>query len=36
VLYTAKDARERGYSVKIYKDGGASFDEKAHEFALME
>lgn len=36
VLYTAKDARERGYSVKIYKDGVASFDEKAHEFALVE
>lgn len=36
VLYTAKDARERGYVVKIYKDGVASFDEKAHEFALKE
>ncbi|MGB9840763.1 cysteine hydrolase family protein [Thermovenabulum sp.] len=36
VLYTAKDARERGYVVKIHKDGVASFDEKAHEFALKE
>lgn len=36
VLYTAKDARERGYSVKIYKDGVASFDKSVHEFALQE
>ncbi|KYO68645.1 cysteine hydrolase family protein [Thermovenabulum gondwanense] len=36
VLYTAKDARERGYSVKIFKEGVASFNEEAHKFALKE
>jgi len=36
VLYTAADARNLGYSVKIFRDGVASFDEKAHEFALAE
>lgn len=36
VLYTAADARNLGYKVKIYRDGVASFDIKAHEFALTE
>ncbi|MCG1011930.1 cysteine hydrolase [Tepidanaerobacter sp. GT38] len=36
VLYTAADARNLAYKVNIYKDGVASFDEKAHEFALNE
>lgn len=36
VLYTAADARNINYKVNIYKDGVASFDNKAHEFALKE
>lgn len=36
VLYTAADARNIGYAVNIYKDGVATFDEAAHEFALKE
>lgn len=36
VLYTAADSRNLGYKVNIYKDGVASFDEEAHEFALKE
>jgi len=36
VLYTAADARNLTYKVNIYKDGVATFDEKAHEFALKE
>src|SRR5690606_7700635 len=36
VLYTAADARNLGYSVKIFRDGVASFDDQAHEFALAE
>jgi nicotinamidase/pyrazinamidase len=36
VLYTAADARMRHYKVKVLKDGVASFDEKAHQFALQE
>lgn len=36
VLYTAADARNLAYKVNIYKDGVASFDDKAHEFALKE
>lgn len=36
VLYTAADARNISYKVNIYKDGVASFDEEAHEFALKE
>lgn len=36
VLYTAADARNHGYKVRIYKEGVASFDSKAHEFALSE
>lgn len=36
ILYTAADARNMNYKVNIYKDGVASFDEKAHEFALKE
>lgn len=36
VLYTAADARNLAYKVNIDRDGVASFDEKAHEFALKE
>lgn len=36
VLYTAADGRNISYGVNIYKDGVASFDEKAHKFALKE
>ncbi|AEE91742.1 Isochorismatase hydrolase [Tepidanaerobacter acetatoxydans Re1] len=36
VLYTAADARNLAYKVNIYKDGVASFDEEAHDFALKE
>ncbi len=36
VLYTAADARNLGYTVNIYEDGVASFDEEAHKFALKE
>jgi len=36
VLYTAADARNLAYKVNIYKEGVASFDAKAHEFALKE
>lgn len=36
VLYTAADARNLAYEVNVYKDGVASFDEKAHGFALKE
>ncbi|HHV45714.1 MAG TPA: cysteine hydrolase [Tissierellia bacterium] len=36
VLYTAADARNLGYSVCIYEEGVASFDEEAHKFALKE
>ena len=36
VLYTAADGRNISYDVSVYKDGLASFDEEAHEFALKE
>lgn len=36
VLYTAADARNISYRVNIYKDGVASFDLEAHEFALKQ
>ena len=36
VLYTAADARNISYIVNIFKDGVASFDKQAHEFALKE
>ena len=36
VLYTAADARNLGYTVNIYRDGVASFDQAAHDFALSE
>lgn len=36
VLYTAADARMRNYGVLVLKDGVASFDGKAHTFALQE
>lgn len=36
VLYTAADARMRHYEVSVLKDGVASFDQKAHQFALQE
>jgi len=34
VLYTAADARMRGYRVTVPRDAVASFDEDAHRFAL--
>lgn len=36
VLYTAADARMRNYEVNIFKDGVASFDSEAHQFALQQ
>lgn len=36
VLYTAVDARSLGYSVVVVRDGVASFDERAHQWALQE
>lgn len=36
VLYTAADARMLNYKISVLKDAVASFDEKAHEFALKE
>jgi nicotinamidase/pyrazinamidase len=36
VLYTAADARNLAYDVTIFKEGVASFDEEAHDFALKE
>ena len=36
VLYTSADARNIDYDVNVYKDGVASFDSEAHNFALKE
>jgi len=36
VLYTAADARMLNYEVTVRRECVASFDEKAHEFALQE
>lgn len=36
VLYTAADARMRGYEVEAIREAVASFDPAAHEFALHE
>ncbi|MDA8064999.1 MAG: cysteine hydrolase [Thermaerobacter sp.] len=36
VLYTAADARNRGYAVRVVREGVASFDPEAHRFALGE
>ena len=36
LLYTAADGRNIDYDVVVYRDGVASFDEKAHDFALKE
>lgn len=36
LLYTSADARNIDYNVNIYKDGVASFDMEAHNFALKE
>lgn len=36
VLYTAADGRNINYQVTVYEGGVASFDEKAHRFALQE
>ncbi len=36
ILYTAADARMRQYDVTVRKNCVASFDVKAHEFALIE
>lgn len=34
VLYTVESLRARDYKTRVFRDGVASFDEKAHEFAL--
>lgn len=36
VLYTAADARMRGFDVTVHRNAVASFDSAAHEFALSE
>lgn len=36
LLYTAADGRNISYSVNVYRDGVAAFDEEAHRFALEE
>ena len=36
ILYTAASARNLAYNVSIFKEGVASFDNDAHEFALKE
>jgi nicotinamidase/pyrazinamidase len=36
VLYTVSDLRNRDYDVIVYREGTASFDREAHEFALKE
>lgn len=36
VLYTAADARNLNYKVKVYEQGVTSFDLDAHNFALQE
>lgn len=36
VLYTAADARERGYAVTVNRSAVASFDQAAHAWALHE
>lgn len=36
VLYTAAGARMRGYDVTVARDAVASFDQRAHEWALAE
>ena len=36
VLYTVEGLRNRDYSVVVHRNGVASFNEKAHEFALAQ
>lgn len=36
VLYTVADLRNRDYPVLVHKDAVASFDQRAHEFALKQ
>jgi len=36
VMYTVEELRNRDIKTYVYKDGVASFDEKAHEFALSQ
>ena len=36
VLYTSADARNIAYDVNVYREGVASFDREAHDFALKE
>lgn len=36
VLYTAADARNRGYAVTVYTDAVAGLSEEAHRWALQE
>ncbi len=36
VLYTVEGLRSRGYRVVVHRDGVASFDKAAHEFAIAQ
>jgi len=36
VLYTVEGLRNREYTVVVHRQGVASFDEKAHQFALVQ
>lgn len=36
LLYTAADGRNLDYKVNVYRDGVASFNKEAHDFALKE
>ena len=36
VLYTVESLRNRDYTVRVHKQGVASFDDEAHEFALKQ
>jgi nicotinamidase/pyrazinamidase len=36
VLFTVEGLRIRGYKVRVYREGVASFDREAHDFALQQ
>jgi len=36
VLYTVEELKNRDYNARVYKDGTASFDPEAHEWAFMQ
>ncbi len=36
VLYTVEELKNRDYNVRVYKQGVASFDDDAHEWALKQ